>query len=102
MDSAEVDKLVKEAEAKREEDKKKKESVEARNIAESSVYQAEKTLTDNAEKVKEEDKTTAEEKIKDLKDTLAKVDATKEEIDEKAKALSEIMMKIGQDIYSQA
>ncbi|MDD5213480.1 MAG: molecular chaperone DnaK [Candidatus Gracilibacteria bacterium] len=102
MDSAEVDKLVKEAEAKREEDKKKKESVEARNIAESSVYQAEKTLTDNAEKVKEEDKTAAEEKIKDLKEVLAKVDASKEEIDEKAKALSEIMMKIGQDIYSQA
>jgi molecular chaperone DnaK len=47
MDSAEVDKLVKEAEARREEDKKKKESIEARNMADSAVYQAEKTLKDN-------------------------------------------------------
>ncbi len=46
MDSAEVDKLVKEAEVKREEDKKRKESVESRNIAESSVYQAVSVVSD--------------------------------------------------------
>jgi molecular chaperone DnaK len=53
MDDKEVDKLVKEAEAKREEDRVKKESVEARNHAESAVYQAEKTINDNKEKVPE-------------------------------------------------
>jgi molecular chaperone DnaK len=100
MDSAEVDKLVKEAEAKREEDKNKKESIEARNIAESSIYQAEKTLSDNKDKIGEDDKNIAEEKIKELKEILIKIDISKDEINEKAKNLSDIMMKIGQSIYS--
>jgi molecular chaperone DnaK len=47
MDSGEVDKLVKEAEANREADKKRKESIESRNMADSAVYQAEKTMKDN-------------------------------------------------------
>ncbi len=102
MDDAEVDRLVKEAEAARDDDKKKKESVEARNIAESTVYQAEKTLSDNKEKVSEEDKKSAEEKITTVKELLTKADVTKEELDEKTKELSEIMMKIGQAIYAQA
>lgn len=102
MDDAEVDKLVKEAEAKREEDKKRKESVEARNHAESAVYQAEKTLTDNKEKISDADKSEAESKIKDVKDELAKADATKEDLESKTKVLTDLMMKIGQAIYSQA
>ncbi|MDD5769945.1 MAG: molecular chaperone DnaK [Candidatus Gracilibacteria bacterium] len=102
MDEAEVDKLVKEAEAKREEDQKKKGSVEARNHAESAVYQAEKTITDNKEKVPESDKTQADEKIKALKDELANSSATKESLEAKTKELTDLMMKIGQAIYSQA
>jgi molecular chaperone DnaK len=47
MSDDEVDKLVKEAEANRETDKKKKESIEARNHADSLVYQSEKTLDEN-------------------------------------------------------
>lgn len=100
MDDAEVDRLVKEAEAKREEDKAKKESVEARNHAESAVYQAEKTINDNKDKVSEADKTDAEAKIKELKDELAKADATKESLEAKTKELTDLMMKIGQAIYS--
>lgn len=100
MDDAEVDKLVKEAEAKREEDKKRKESVEARNHAESAVYQAEKTIADNKDKVSDADKSEAESKIKDLKDELAKADATKESLEGKTKELTDLMMKIGQAIYS--
>jgi molecular chaperone DnaK len=56
MDEAEVDKLVKEAEAKKEEDKKRKDSVDARNHADSLVAQAEKLIRDNADKVSEDDK----------------------------------------------
>jgi molecular chaperone DnaK len=48
MDEAEVDKLVKEAEEKKDEDKKKKDLVDARNTADSTVAQAEKMLADNA------------------------------------------------------
>lgn len=102
MDDKEVDRLVKEAEAKRDEDKKRKESVEARNMAESAVYQAEKTINDNKDKVSDTDKTEAENKIKDLKDVLANTSASKEDLDAKTKELNDIMMKIGQAIYSQA
>ncbi len=102
MDDAEVDRLVKEAEAKREEDKAKKESVEARNHAESAVYQAEKTIADNKDKVSEEDKKSADEKIKALKDELANTSATKESLEGKTKELTDLMMKIWQAIYSQA
>jgi molecular chaperone DnaK len=71
MDDKEVDKLVKEAEAKREEDQKRKNAVEARNHAESAVYQAEKTINDNKDKIPESDRTDAESKIKTLKDELS-------------------------------
>lgn len=101
MDEAEVDKLVKEAEAKREEDKIKKDGVEARNNADSAVAQAEKTIADNAEKVTEEDKKDAEEKIKAVKDALANPAATKEELETVTKPLNDVMMKIWQAIYSQ-
>lgn len=102
MDDAEVERLVKEAEAKREEDQKRKQAVEARNHAESAVYQAEKTIADNKEKVSEDDQKAATEKIATLKEVLAKADASKEELEEKTKDLSELMMKIGQAIYAQA
>jgi len=101
MDSSEVDKLVKEAEAKREEDKKKKESVEARNHAESALYQAEKTITDNKDKVSEVDQKEAQTKIESLKSELSNSSTTKEALDTKTKELSDLMMKIGQSIYSQ-
>ena len=102
MDDAEVDRLVKEAEAKREEDKIKKESVESRNHAESAVYQAEKTISDNKDKVSDSDKSEAETKIKTLKDELSNSSATKESLEWKTKELTDLMMKIGQAIYSQA
>jgi molecular chaperone DnaK len=102
MDDKEVDRLVKEAEAKREEDQKRKNAVEARNHAESAVYQAEKTINDNKDKVPENDKTEAESKIKALKDELANSSAMKESLESKTKELNDVMMKIGQAIYSQA
>ncbi len=101
MDEAEVDKLVKEAEAKKEEDKKRKDKIDAKNIADSLVYQSEKTLNDNKDKISEEDKKEAEEKISALKKILENADASKEEIEEKTKPLNEIMTKIWQAIYSQ-
>lgn len=100
MDSGEVDKLVKEAEANREADKKRKESIESRNMADSAVYQAEKTLKDNEWKFDAKLGDEAKEKIESLKKVLTNLDASKEEIDTQASALQEIMMKIWQEIYS--
>jgi molecular chaperone DnaK len=101
MDEKEVDALVKEAELKREEDKKKKEMVEARNMADSTVHQAEKMLVDNKDKISDADKTEIEDKVKALKDVIANSSATKEQFEEATKPLNEVMMKVGQQIYSQ-
>jgi len=101
MDEAEVDKLVKEAEEKAEEDKARKSGVEARNLADSTVAQSEKTLADNADKVKEEDKKEAEEAIAELKKVLENMSATKEELEPATKKVNDIMMKVGQAIYAQ-
>jgi molecular chaperone DnaK len=101
MDSNEVDALVKEAEEKSEEDKARKSAVEARNLADSTVHQSEKTLVDNADKVKEEDKKEAEEAIAELKKVLENVAATKDELEPATKKVNDIMMKVGQAIYAQ-
>ena len=101
MSDDEIEKLVKEAEANREADKKKKESIEARNHADSLVYQSEKTLEDNKGKYDEKDGETAKSAIDRLKQVLADTNSSKEDIEEATKTLSDIMMKIGQAIYSQ-
>lgn len=101
MSDDEIEKLVKEAEANREADKKKKESIEARNHADSLVYQSEKTLEDNKGKYDEKDGETAKSVIDRLKQVLADTNSTKEDIEEATKTLSDIMMKIGQAIYAQ-
>lgn len=100
MDDKEVDKLVKEAEANREADKKKKESIEARNHADSALYQAEKTLKDNEGKFEDSLKVEAEGKIAELKKLLESSETSKEAIESATQALQESMMKIGQEIYS--
>ncbi len=101
MDDAEVDKLVKEAEEKAGEDKARKEAVEARNLADSTVYQSEKTLTDNADKVEEADKKVAQDAIAELKKVLENTAATKDELEPATKKVQDIMMKVGQSIYAQ-
>lgn len=101
MDEKEVDALVKEAETKREEDKKKKELVEARNMADSTVHQAEKFITDNKDKVSETDKTDIESKLEALKSVVGNTSASKEQIEEATKPLNEVMMKVWQQMYSQ-
>jgi molecular chaperone DnaK len=99
MDEKEVEKLVKEAEAKREEDKKKKEAVEARNIADSTIYQAEKMINDNKDKIEEADKKELEEKIANLKKALENPNATKEDLEGPTKELNDTMMKVGQKLH---
>jgi len=101
MDEKEVDKLVKEAEEKAEEDKARKTAVEARNLADSTVAQSEKTLADNADKVLEADKKEAEEAIAELKKVLENTSATREDLEPATKKVNDIMMKVGQAIYSQ-
>ncbi len=102
MDEKEVENLVKEAEMNREADKKRKESIEARNNADSAVYQAEKTLDENKGKYDEADGKEAQEKIDALKELLKDENAEKEALAGATEALQKVMMKVGQDIYSKA
>lgn len=102
MDDAEVDRLVKEAEAKRDEDQRKKWAVDARNHADSLVAQSEKLIRDNADKISNEDKNLLEGKITNVKNILSKSDATKEDFETPTKELNDTLMQVGQKIYQQA
>ncbi len=94
----EVEKMKHEAEANAEEDAKKKERIEARNHADTMLYTAEKSLKDAGDKVKDDVKKPVEEAIKDLKEILET--GTKEELEAKTNALSEVLQKIGASMYS--
>ena len=95
----EAEKMRQEAEAHAEEDKKRKEQVEARNIADTLCYTAEKTLKDAGDKVSKELKGEVEEKVKDLRSVLAT--ASVEDLKQKTEDLSQSLQKIGQLMYGQ-
>jgi molecular chaperone DnaK len=100
LDKEAVEKMAKEAEAHADEDKKKREAVEARNILDSTVYQAEKMLADYKDKFSDEDKKTLEEAIKEAKDTPEAAD--KDQLEAAAKALNDKLMPIGAKMYEAA
>lgn len=95
----EVDKMVKEAEANATADKERKETVEARNMADSVCYTAEKSLRDAGDKVPADLKTSVEGKVKALKDVLQTAGVV--ELKEKTQDLSLEIQKIGQLLYQQ-
>lgn len=96
----EIEKMKKEAELHADEDKKKKELIEQKNLAETMVYTTEKMLKEHADKIKEEDKKVIEEKIAELKKTLTgeDTDAMKKAADE----LATVSQKVGAELYSKA
>ena len=99
LSEEEVEKMRKEAEAHESEDQKKASTIEARNTADSLIYSTEKTLKDAGDKVSAEDKTTAEDKIKELREALDGDDA--DAIKAKTEALSEAAQKVGAAMYQQ-
>ncbi|PSM52559.1 DnaK system heat shock chaperone [Campylobacter blaseri] len=94
----EIDKMVKDAEAHKEEDKKRKEGVEARNQADAIAHQTEKTLNEMGEKIPSDQRANIESALNDLKATLKDENATKEQIDSKVAALS----KVSEEMYKAA
>ena len=93
----EVEKMKKDAETHAQEDKKKQEAIEAKNLADSLIYTAEKTLSDNKDKIADDMRKQAEEKLSTLKE-VQKTDNV-EEIKAKTKELSDHMKKIGTELY---
>ncbi len=99
----EIDRMVKEAEAHAEEDKKRREEAEARNNAEQLVYSTEKFLADNADKVPGETKAPVEEALADLKADLAKTgdDAVSvDDLNAKVSKLNEVSQAMGSAMYA--
>jgi len=99
LSKEEVEKMKQDAEAHAEEDKKKKDLIEVRNIADSLIYTAEKAVSDAGDKVSEEDKKEVAEKVESLKkvkdtDNIDEIKKTTEE-------LSKAAQKIGQAMYQQ-
>jgi len=99
LDKDEVEKMVKDAETHAQEDKKKKDEIATRNMADSLCYTAEKSLKDAGDKITEDLKKEIEEKIKIVKDVLQT--ASKEDLEQKTKDLSDSLQKIGQAMYEQ-
>ena len=95
----EIEGMIKEAESNAEEDKQKRESVEAKNQGEALIHSTEKALKDADEKLTEEEKTAVEEAIQSLKDVIDGDDLNS--IQEKSAALSQEAMKIGEKLYQQ-
>ncbi|MFO0780672.1 MAG: molecular chaperone DnaK [Candidatus Gracilibacteria bacterium] len=108
MSEAEIEKMRKEAEQFAEEDRKKKESVETRNKAESLVLQAERTLKDAGDKVSDDTKKPVTEKIDALKKLLESKDsagapnASKEDLEKGYNELSDVIQKVGAEMYKAA
>ncbi len=102
LDKDEVEKMAKEAEAHAEEDKKKREAIDARNQLDSAVYQAEKLKSDNKDKIAEEDVKTLDEAIKAAKKVVKDEKADKDALEAAAKELTDKMMPIGAKLYEAA
>ena len=95
----EIDKMVKEAEANREEDEKRKALADAKNEGEQMIFATEKAIKDLKDKVEDKEKSDAEEKIKDLKESLEKDDL--DDIKKKTEALQEITYALAAKVYQQ-
>ncbi|MGH7156899.1 MAG: molecular chaperone DnaK [Candidatus Saccharimonadales bacterium] len=100
LNKDEVEKAAKEAEAHAEEDKKKREAIEAKNTLENAVYQAEKMKTDYKDKLPEEDIKTLDEAVTEAKTHLEATD--KDELEKTGKELSDKIMPIGTKMYEAA
>jgi molecular chaperone DnaK len=97
LSEADIEKMVKEAEANKEADKKKREDVDARNHADALADATEKSLKEHGDKVSAEDKAKIETSLTGLKDALKGTDV--ETIKSKTKDLTEASMKLGEAVY---
>ena len=96
----EIDKMVKEAEANREADEKRKEEADVKNEAEQLIFMTEKSIKDLGDKIDAKDKEKAEEEIKELKEALEKDNL--DDIKSKKEKLNETAMAFATKVYEEA
>jgi len=97
LSDADIEKMVKDAEANAEADKKRRDAVEAKNQAESLIHSTEKSLKDYGDKVSADDKKAIEDAVAALKTAVEGEDG--EDIKAKTQTLAEVSMKLGQAMY---
>jgi molecular chaperone DnaK len=100
LSKEEIDKMQKDAEIHAEEDKKKKDLIDARNNADAMVFNMEKQMREHDAKISEDLKKKVNTKIGDLKDLLKKENASAEELKKATEALSTEAQEIGKAIYA--
>jgi molecular chaperone DnaK len=97
LSEADIDRMVKDAEAHAEEDKRRRELVEAKNNADALIHTTGRTLTESGDKVPQADREAVEQAIQALKDTLGSDDTA--QIKAKTEALAQASMKVGEALY---
>ena len=100
LSDEDIDKMVKEAEANKEADEKRKNAADTKNEAEQTIFMTEKAIKDLGDKIDKKDKEKAEKEIKELKDALTKDDI--DDIKKKTEKLNESAMALGAKLYEQA
>lgn len=102
MSKEDIEKAQKEAEAHADEDKKKREAVDARNQLENAVYQAEKMPDEFKDKISEDDTKAIKDAVEEAKKVKDNADASKDELEAAVKALNDKIMPIGAKMYEAA
>lgn len=102
LSKEEVEKMRKDAEVNAEEDKKKKELIDARNTADAFIFNLEKQMREHDAKIPDETKKTINEKLNELKELIKKEDATADELRNKTEELAMSSQEIGKIVYEQA
>ena len=102
MSKEDIEKAQKEAEAHAEEDKKKRDTIDAKNHLESAIYQAEKMPDEFKDKISDDDKETIKKAVEDAKKTLSDESSDKDALEKAAKDLSDRIMPIGAKMYQEA
>jgi len=99
LSDADIEKMVKDAEANASSDKAKKEFIEAKNQADATVYETEKSLKEHGDKVDEATKSALTTEIQNLKDLISKPEVTASELKTATEGLVQNSMKLGEAIY---
>lgn len=99
LSEADIQKMMKDAEANASADKAKKEFIEAKNHADSAVYETEKSLKEHGDKVDAATKGAIEAEVQKVKDLTAKEDSAAAEIKSATESLMQASMKLGEAIY---
>ena len=102
LSEQEIDRMVKDAEAHAAEDKKARDTIEAKNNGESVVYATEKALKDYGDKVSADERSKIESALQELKDALANSNATADELKSKTEKVQQASMELGQKVYEAA